>query len=268
MCRASFGPLCILSLLICSCAGRHTPGAQAGYRIIADDSGLVLTPPALPSGGAGKPVPFAQILPTEYGFNPWEQYVDLSPGMRLAILRMTIFQVEGARDRMETAESTYEMASAGSRLRLRPSTTAAEKIDQKSKHFRLFYQTKFVKAAGQPVRPAVVLWGDSLEGLAARTEKARENPSFSCGTSHADCMAFGDRTTVSPEVRIVVNQKPRYVMLGWTVRDVLRAERLKDDADIRMMRRYRKQMVPVFWDQKAYVMGLPLIADDELTIGQ
>jgi hypothetical protein len=256
------GALALL-LILNACAGRHAPSPQTVFRIETQGSALYLVPPSLPGGVAAKPIAFPQIIPDRYGFNPWEQYVDLSPGMRLAVLRMTVLKVEGAKDRMETEESSYAVAGAGRRgVRLQgPPSDGPEKP---ARYLRLFYQTKFMKASGQPVRPPLVLWSNTAEQLAARTAEARENPAFSCG-SNPDCMAFSDRTTVSPEVQIVVNQKPRYVTLGWTVKDVLRADRISADADIRVLRKHRSQMVPVEWKQKPDVMGLPLLAGDELS---
>ena len=63
----------------------------------------------------------------------------------------------------------------------------------------------------------------------------------------------------------MVNQKPRFVVLGSTVRDVLRSERAKDDVDLRLLRRYRNHLVPVTWQQKALVLNFPLVAGDDLS---
>jgi hypothetical protein len=141
----------------------------------------------------------------------------------------------------------------------------SETFDKHAKYLRLFYQTKFMKSPGQPVRPALFIWSNSVDRLEGRTTEARDNPAFSCDGPTTDCLAFPGKTTVSSEVQIVVNQKPRYVLLGSTVRDLLRAERVRDNADIRLLRQYRNHMIPVTWRQRSEVMPLPLLGGDEMS---
>jgi hypothetical protein len=80
-----------------------------------------------------------------------------------------------------------------------------------------------MKSPGQPLRPALFVWSDSIERLRTRTAEARQNPDFPCGVPAEDCRSFPGKTTVSPEVRVTVNQQARYVLLGSAVRDLLRA---------------------------------------------
>jgi hypothetical protein len=244
-------------LLLASCgAVQHLAPAQAVYRIEDREGGLHLIPPSLPGGVVASPIPFSQIIVAQYGFNPWEQYVDLSQDMRLAVQRMT--------GQTTTDNTYYGIASAGRRgYQVRSMTPQTEFFNKHAKYVRLFYQTKFVKSPGQPLRPALFLWSDSPDRLKARTVEARENPGFSCGDP--DCLAFPGKTIVTPEVEIVVNQKPRYVVLGSSVRDVLRSDRVAETADLRLSRKYRNYRVPVTWQQKSFVLALPLVAGDEIS---
>ena len=243
-------------ILWSGCAGvRHSPSGQADFRIESRQGALHLIPPSLPGGVAGSPVPFSQMIATQYGFNSREQYVDLSQDMRLSILRMT--------GPASTENSYYGIDAAGRRgYRMRSLSPDADAFTAHAKYVRLFYQTKFNKSPGQPIRPALFLWSDSSERLKARTAEARDNPDLPC--DEHDCRSFPGKTTVSPEVRIVVNQKPRYVLLGSSVRDVLRTDKVAESTDIRVSRRYRNRMVPVTWEQKAHILALPLVAGDEM----
>jgi hypothetical protein len=248
-----------VAALLSACAGKHVPPGQAVFRIESREGSLELVPPSLPGGVAAAPIPFSQIIPQRYGFNPWEQYVNLSAGMRLAVWRMT--------GQTQTSNSYYGIRSTGRRgYRIQALTPESESIDHRARYMRLFYQTKFLKSPGQPIRPAVCLWSDSAERLTALTAEAKDNPGFNCGNSAPDCVLFPGKTTVTPEVEIVVNQKPRYVMLGSTVRELLRADRVSETADIRVFRKHRDRLVPVTWRQKAFVLGLPFIAGDAVEI--
>ncbi len=242
----------VLVLVLSACASRHPPSRQAVFLIESKGGSLSLIPPALPGGVTAKPVPFPQILTNEYGYNPWEQYVDLSPGMRLAV------QTEA------TASVFLITRSHGGRNTLRPETPAADRFQKTAMNLRFFYQTKYTKVSGQPVRPAMVLWSDSAERLKIRTAEAHENPDFSGEAPNSDCLTFHNRTTASPELRITVNQMPRYVTLGWTVRDVLHADHVTAYPGLRMRRRYRNHMVSVNWTQSRDALPLPLVAGDEL----
>jgi hypothetical protein len=192
---------CVLAtvLLLTSCSVQHSPSPQAVYRIEDREGGLHLIPPTLPGGIVAKPIPFSQILAIQYGYNPWEQYVDLSLGMRLAVQ-----QIIG---KTQIANSYYAIISAGRRgFRIRSLTpdspSSDQALDQRARYLRLFYQTKFMKSPGQPIRPALCLWTDSSERLGARTTEARQNPDFPCGIPIRDCMAFPGRTTVSADTSL------------------------------------------------------------------
>jgi hypothetical protein len=254
------GTLSVLAslLLLSACAGKHTPSAQAVFRIEGSGAALTLVPPAQPGGIATSPILFSQIIIKQYGFNPWEEYVDLSPGMRLSVQRMT--------SQPQTTNTYYAVMGAGRRgFHVRSMTPETESFDQRTRFLRFFYQIKFTHAPGQPQRPALFVWSDSPEQLAARTVQAKENADFPCGSATRDCLSFPGKTTVSPEVEITVNQKPRYVLLSSTVRDLLRADRVRDDAEIHVLRKYRNHMIPVTWQQKASVLPLPLVAGDDVS---
>ncbi len=245
-------------LWLSACAAKHTVPAPAVFRIESREGGLHLIPPASPAGVAAQAVPLSQIIQNQYGFNPWEQYVNLSQDMRLSVQRNIT--------PMTTNLSYYGIDSGGRRgFRVRSLPPEAEAFDKHARYLRLFYQTKFVKSPGQPLRPALFLWSDSVEKLTARTAQARDNPAFSCDGPKAECMAFPGKTTVSPEIRILVNQKARYVLLGSSVRDVLRADRVGDNMELHILRRHRNQLVPVTWQQPAFALALPLLAGDEMS---
>ena len=255
MCRLHRTFAC-LGLLLAGCGVKHSPPVNTVFRIESREGALHLVYPSRSGGIAGWAVPFSQIISIEYGYNPWEQYVDLSRGMRLSVFTLT--------GETATSNSFYEILGAG-RARLRLQRVGPEPFDKHTRYLRLFYQTKFLASAGQPIRPALCLWSDSREELGERTAEARQNPDFSCGDKTRECLAFPGRTTVSPELPVVVNQKPRYVLLGSTVRDLLRADRVTQAADIRVLRKYDNQMVPVTWQQAALVQSLPLVGGDEIS---
>jgi len=126
-------------ILWSGCAGvRHSPSGQADFRIESRQGALHLIPPSLPGGVAGSPVPFSQMIATQYGFNSREQYVDLSQDMRLSILRMT--------GPASTENSYYGIDAAGRRgYRMRSLSPDADAFTAHAKYVRLFYQTKFNK---------------------------------------------------------------------------------------------------------------------------
>jgi hypothetical protein len=249
--------LLALAVLLTACGVRHSPPVQSVFRIELREGTLHLIPPALPGGVVAKPIAFSQIIASQYGYNPWEQYVDLSQGMRLAVQRMT--------GQTQTANSYYGIDSAGRRVRIRSLTPDSETLDRRVRYLRFFYQTKFVKSPGQPVRPALCLWSDSIELLGARTAEASQNPALSCIGPVQNCVVFPGKATVSPEIQISVNRQPRYVLLGSTLRDLLRTDRVADTVEIRLLRRYRNHLIPVTWEQKAHVMTLPFLVGDDVS---
>ncbi|HEY3839995.1 MAG TPA: hypothetical protein VGL72_25665 [Bryobacteraceae bacterium] len=170
--------------------------------------------------------------------------------MRLSVQRMVT--------PTQTDNSFVGILPAGrQRYRLQPP-------GRRARYLRLFYQTKFVQSPGQPVRSAICLWSESKERLQQRTSEARDNPSFACDSAR-DCMAFGGNTTVSPELQVRVNDQPRYVLFGSTVRDILRADRVTNSANLRLMRKHQGRLVPVTWKQPNDVLMLPLVADDQMS---
>src|SRR5690242_20525082 len=110
----------VCALLFSGCAARHLPPGQAVFRIDSRGGAMQLIPPSSPGGIAAEPIPFSQVLAKQYGFNPWEQYVDLSQGMRLAVLRTT--------GPTQTASDFYEVVSAGRGYRVRNLTPRARYI--------------------------------------------------------------------------------------------------------------------------------------------
>ena len=245
-------------LLLNSCAAvRHPPSSSAVFRIESRDGALHLIPPSLPGGPPGPAIPFSQVIPAHYGYNPWEQYVDLSPGMRLAVTTLT--------GKTETTNDYFGITNSFRGLRIRNVNSSAEPFDRRARFLRLFYQNKFVALDAQPIRPALCLWSDSHDDLAERTARAKGNPNFSCDTRRADCRSFPGRTTVSPEVPVSVNQKVRYVLLGSTIRDILRADRVSENVDLHVLRKYRDRFLPVTWEQRAFVQSLPLVTGDQIS---
>jgi hypothetical protein len=244
------------ALLLCSCSVHHPLPGNAVFRIETRGGSLLLVPPSLTVGVAAEPVPFIKILPNRHGYNPREQYVDLSPGMRLAVQRMVT--------ETQMVNFYIGVAPAGRHgLRMRSASPDAAAMDQRARYMRLFYQTKYVKSPGQPVRSAICLLSDSRERLQQRTTEARDNPAFAC--TARECASFDGKTTVSPELPVVVNEKPRYILLGSTVRDILRTDRITDFANLRVLRKHQGRMIQVTWQQTNDVLMLPLVAEDQMS---
>lgn len=233
-----------LCLALAGCG--HQPGS---FQIRTPE-----TAPAILAPRAQQPVPFADLLNREYNLDFHEGYVDLRPGMAL--------RVQTARG-LQTDEVRYRVLRALNGLRLK----AADKPALASApRFRFYYAIKLAKEPGQPYHPSFVVWAANEQEILNRGSRAQRDPATVCRSRVAGCIAFDGKVSVSPEILITAQSKPRYVLLTATLQDVLRADKIQTAPDsLRISRRSGNGAAPVAWDKPADAMRMPLIAGDRIS---
>ena len=234
---------------LCFTNGGCASRTAESFRITVPDAG-----PAMLAPHAHEAVPFTELLGRQYNLDFHKGYVDLGKGMAL--------RVQTARGR-ETDDIRYRVAGALNGMRLeaagKPSPASARRI-------RFYFADKLVRDPNQPYHPAFVVWGRNLTELANRGSSAQHDPMTVCHNPRSACFTFDERATVSPEILITAQQKPRYVLLTSTVQDLLRAEKIQAAPDsLRIIRSQKKVAAPVEWDKPADAMRLPLTAGDRIS---
>jgi hypothetical protein len=233
-----------LTLALAGCA--HTPGS---FQIRTPETG-----PAILAPRAQQPVLFTDVLNREYNLDFHEGYVDLRPGMAL--------RVQTARG-LQTDEVRYRVLRAFSGLRVE---AARKPVLASAKRIRFYYAVKLAKEPGQPYHPSFIVWAMNEQELLDRSSRAQRDPATVCGSTAAGCIAFKGKVSVSPEILITAQAKPRYVLLTATVQDVLRADKIQTAPDsLRISRHSGNAAAPVVWDKPADAMRMPLIAGDRIS---
>jgi len=263
-------PVAVLPVLLVlsSCATRLPVRSAAGpFRVQAGNGALYLKPPD------ASPVLFSELLERQYHFDLLDGFVDLTGGMRLHILQATLHP--GTRPDLDDA--FFRLVRRRNReLRLvrvardegqappkaGPAALTVGEVDRLDRYVRLFFLSKFVKAAGEPVRSGLILWARTPEEMAQRTALLHRNPDASCTRR---CVEFPGLVTVEPQVLVFANGSPRYVTLGATVRSILQAAHAPaEPPSLQVSRLHLGQLKPVVWNSPPEILSLPLFAGDRI----
>ncbi len=231
----------------------------------------------------------SQSLYDQYRLGSLRGFVDLKPGMRLKIQRDHTAS-SGAFLSMSTID--YDTAQ-GARATLKFEPARGEAME-KSRYgaedrspdltltrqasgmlySRLLYLGLFVpQNLGYP---AFIISSRTRRRLNAITRRVAAQTGRGCPSGipsqEARCLAFRGSVTVSVQLRVVANGKPRFIQPGDTVRGLLEAIHesrcLRAVQNLHIARRFMGRLTPAVFDPSSYlVLNLPLFAGDRISCG-
>ncbi len=203
------------------------------------------------------PLSYRRLLKFYYGFHTENNYLDLHPGMRLRIDFQNYQFVQPSEQRARTGFAGSGSASLyvnsytepdgrqligfdafSSILQLQtPAQSHEGGVDsgigglyellspaRRKRHYRLFYPRSFSSGNG-PARVPVLIGADSLTTLGEVTADWLDEDAFSAADDRT-YFYFRDKATLVPEFQVFVHERPVYVAVGTTLRQLI--ERYQD----------------------------------------
>jgi hypothetical protein len=217
--------------------------------------------------------PFSEVLRNYNGFEPGGGGMDLHPDMELRI-ENAYYRPGSSRRGLEgflgTEVAQYAMRPDG-QLELRSVQPMKDRPSdqlpvqelvghsQRQYHYHRFYYEILFRRAGA-ARGSVLLGSNSDEELHRLAAQLRNDPDSVCNGQSGNCTAFPEACSVSVEMRIVVNGKPR---------DVLWSSNLASVADharnVKLLRVSKGRLIPVKLNARdPNALLLPLLPGDHV----
>jgi hypothetical protein len=235
------------------------------------------------------------MKPTEslfysYGYRAGRSSVELKPGMRLKIER-AYFQAAETAGEEHTAKNsigvgavTYNVELSGNakirfrqvgNVRYSPRSLSQRFQDgdrdlslnglTQESHYRLLLYTVLV--AKEHKLSAAILGADKASELDGLDEELRKHPDAACTyaatTPGVACMEFDRFVALTPQIKVELNGKRKFLEWGTRIRDVLPENSIKA---LRIQRRFMNSYSDVHFDLgNPNLLALPLVSGDRLT---
>jgi hypothetical protein len=231
--------------VLCATLGSCVYRNSHSFRIVPETPNYVLRAPDARS------TPFPDILRNYNGYTPGGSWMDLRPSMEIRIENAYYekgFSRRGLDGFLGTEVAMYEVTAQGLSLlslqsmKDRPATDLSVKDlipEPQTKHpyYRLYFEVFF---KGQNFHGSVLLASDSMQAL-DRLSAELDDPEKVC-SSHSDgCTVFPEACSVSVEMRIVVNGKPRDVLWRANLANVVNGQ----PHHIEVKRLYAGRLTPI-----------------------
>jgi hypothetical protein len=232
----------------------------------------------------------AESLFYVYGHRAERSSVDLKPGMRLKVER-AYFRSNEAAEEEHTAKNfigvstmyfDVELAS-NAKIRFRQigairysSASLAHKVQDGGRdlglggapqelHYRLLFYTYLVPKEHK--LSAAIIGADKASQLDDLDEELRRDPDEACKISARTrgqaCVEFDRFVALTPQIKVELNGKPRFIDWGTRIKDVLSEDSFKS---LRIQRRFMNSYYDVHFDpQDSNLRSLPLVGGDRLS---
>jgi hypothetical protein len=247
--------------LTISCASRRT---VAAFRVLPGQPDYLLRSPD------SKETPFPEVLGRYTNVGPG--WVELRPLSELRVENAYFREgapKHGLANFLGTEIARYQVLGTGelkeisveSRVEQRPSDQppVQQLLSEAQRLYhshRYFYQVLLSKKSN--VRSAVLLGAKSTDEMERLTTQLLTEPESVCGDGLAQCTVFPEACTVSLEMKVMVNGRPRTVLWGSTL-----AEFAESHPQVALFRRYQDRLAPVKIDiRDREALRVPLLPGD------
>ncbi len=188
---------------------------------------LAATPSYLLRSPDTTEIPFPEILRSYNGYERGRDWVDLRPGMELRIENAYYragMSRRGLAGYLGTEIARYEVRSGGGLQLLAIQSMKDRPAEQPpveqlirpfamgSACYRFYYEILFRKSA--EARGSVLIGANTKEDLDRLASDLLRDADAVCGAGSRNCTVFPEACSVSIEMEIVVNDKPRNVIWG------------------------------------------------------
>lgn len=223
-----------------------------------------------------KETPFPEVVSRYSNAVPGQGWLDLRPHMDLRIENAYYrngLPKRGITGYLGTEVAFYQVRPKGgvrlgsAESKLTESRPAGQQPVQELirasqrnfRYYRFFYAVVFKKKAD--TRGSVLLAAKSTKELSRLATQLTDDPDTVCGGQSKNCTVFPEACTVSIEIEIVVNGKPRTVLLGSFLSTVAAHPK-----HVEMLRLHAGRPTPVEIDPSdPNALRLPLLPGDKIT---
>jgi hypothetical protein len=225
-----------------------------------------------------------------YGYRPDRGALDLKPGMRLKIERAYFRTAEAGEEEhaaknflgVSTIYFAVGLSSNGKirfqqvgKIRYSPASLARKVRDgsrdlgllgvPEELHYRLLFYTYLVPT--ERVLSAVIIGASNASQLDGLGEQLHTFPDAGCkraaATNGAACLEFDGFVTLTSQINVELNGKPKFIDWGARIKDVLSQNSLPS---LRIQRRYLNSYYDVRFDPAdSNVLSLALVGGDRLS---
>jgi hypothetical protein len=127
------------------------------------------------------------------------------------------------------------------------------------RRYRFYYEILFRKSG--ETRGSVLISASTENEIDRLAEELLRDPEAVCGETSRSCTVFPEACSVSIEMEVVVNGKPRDVIWGSVLKNVGECRR-----GLALLRNYDGRLLPVKLDEKdGEAVRLPLLPGDRVT---
>jgi len=229
-----------------------------------------------------------------YGYLADRSGLDLTPGMRIKIERAYFQPAELGEEEhsaklflgLSTAHFNLQLASNG-KIRFHQKGTArytppslVHRVQDglsdlgvssipPERHFRLLFNTYF--APQKHTRSTAIIGATYTSQLDQLDKELRAHPDEDCknaaATYGAICFGFPGFVTLTPQVKVELNGKTKFVDLGTTIKELLSRSQADALKSLRIQRRFLDSYCDLHFDPADLnVLSLTLVAGDRVSL--
>ena len=230
------------------------------------------------------PLPPAIAYFLELGSYDVSGYFDLTPDFRMQVTG-PIYRPDAepsASTLLGYETANYSFVGEGNRMRLQLASASEVRIGgapiekqtvsnelhftKSAAYFRLFFMAE--QSTSRRVTRAILLSAPDQNRL-AKTGPARGTSAdrFCAAVApQVNCTVFPENFGVSPELRIRVNQKDAFVLVGGMVQEALNLYNVDPPRSLQIFRPFRGHLIPIKFDPSSQdILKLVLLPGDQIT---